>query len=321
MAKVLQTLRKKAQATPVVGVILDSLKSKNPRQNAPSIQAVLDNLQPKQLLINPDFQVNARGQLSYTDVGYGLDMWHLTATKSNAISQINKYGGVLINKATTNQNIVQQYIDKIGTSDVGKEYTLVVNIESDKEFQGMFGFGLQRQNINVEVGNKLYIHTFTLNDNDINDNGCVDILVLNADSNVTNAPQIKIWYANLWDGDIAYPHVKKSYQDDLWDCMSYVQVYNLLSIRCILTNHNTGSFYFRHSLLKKLNGEATVVTNTSFNVVESLTGEAVDIPKENVLFNIIDNSILRANFTSLANAGKDIMLDNLHVIVSCEPLP
>lgn len=280
----------------------------------------VDIIPPRQLIINPDFQINARGQLSYTGNGYALDMWYFNATVSNPISQINKYGGILINKATSNQNVVRQYTNEIIENDVGKQYTLVVNIESDKAFTGTFGLGIQRQTINVEVGKKLYIHTFTLNANDINESGYVDILVLNADANVTNSPQIKVWYADLWEGPITYPHVKKTYREDLWDCMSYVQVYNLLSIRCVLANSNNGSFYLRHSLLKKLNGEATVITNTSFNIVESLTGEAVDISKENILFNIIDNSILRANFTSFANKGKDIMFDNLHVIISCEPI-
>jgi hypothetical protein len=78
MAKVLKTLKKKAQATPVVGVILDSLKSENPRQNAPSIQAVIDNMTPPQnLLVNGDFQIWQRGEhfVGNNSIKEFADMW------------------------------------------------------------------------------------------------------------------------------------------------------------------------------------------------------------------------------------------------------
>lgn len=312
MAKVLQTLRKKAQATPLVGVILDSLKSENPTQNAPSIQAVLDNLQPKQLLLNPDFQVNQRGQSSYTSAGYGLDMWNFVATSSNQIFPING-GGILINKATSNQNVVRQFIDTINANDVGKEYTLVINIESDKEFIGMIGFGKQRENINIEVGNKIYFHTFTLNDDDIKDNGYVDILVLNVDNIVTNAPQIKIWYADLWEGDIAYPHVKNSYAYDLMECRQYVRRDDV--ILSTVFPYSTKRFMGRYNFeaMKSLPtvevGRIGGYTDISGTTVMEASKEVITITKSVIIITFEFNE----NMKSGVNFWTTILL-------SCEPL-
>ena len=199
MAKVLKTLKKKAQATPIVGVILDSLKSENPRQNAPSIQAVLDNLQPKQLLINPDFQINQRGKTSYVTNNntwtYTIDMWRLRNKQGGTLT-VNEDNTVTITNDGTENMYFQQMFDtpKNGTHTI---VVYVVNITRNVYFN-------VDQAREIVRGLNIYTSEFTDRTN---------ILInLSPDSTIT------LEYVDLFEGNIAYPHVKKSYQDDLWEC-------------------------------------------------------------------------------------------------------
>lgn len=220
----------------------------------------IDVFNPRQLLINNDFQVNQRGQTSYSAVGYGLDMWYLIATEANPISPIEG-GGILINKATSNQNIVRQYCDKMGASDIGKQFTLVLNIETDKAFTGVIGLGVQRQNVDVEVGNKIYSYTFTINEDDTKDTRGVDVLILNADNSITNAPQIKIWYADLFEGDIAYPHVKEDKAIALMRCCDIVQVLKIVSWNHIPFTHDQKNAYVKIPYKFPYNIEGATLTH------------------------------------------------------------
>ena len=327
MAKVLKTLKKKAQATPVVGVILDSLKSENPTQNAPSIQAVLNNLRPRQLLINGDFQINQRGQSEYTGQGvYSLDMWQIHAVNGNTISQLESGYGVLINKVQANQTVLRQYEQYATREDIGKQFTCCYDFESDVTFINEIGFGKQRVSLQVEQGRKRYSHTFTLNESDFEDNDVLCFLVFN---NTQDNVQLKVYNADLFEGDIVYPHVKKSYQDDLWECMKYVQK---LGSRVIPLNKTWGNQ--RNSVLvayiavcRTMVSAPTIEVNWSSWIYSSNDSDGYDVSIENcnfiirVLNNEIDiritkkdGGIFSKNYDYFINTTGD------GILLTCEPL-
>lgn len=55
----LRKIKKITKETPLIGRVINSFVSDNPEENAPSIQAVIDNVTPPQnLLINGDFLIN-----------------------------------------------------------------------------------------------------------------------------------------------------------------------------------------------------------------------------------------------------------------------
>lgn len=111
----MRTIRKKARQTPLIGRVVDALFSENPRENAPSIQAVLNNMTPnKNLLINAFFQIWQRGEsITPTQVRtFVADRWRVRGTVDGKITY-SKYGnnnGMLITNTsaeTANSNVEQ----------------------------------------------------------------------------------------------------------------------------------------------------------------------------------------------------------------------
>lgn len=273
---------------------------------------------PIQHLINNDFQINQRGQSEYTSGGYGLDMWYLNATTYNPISLI-KGGGILINKATTNQNIVRQYVDRDKLK-IGKQYTLLINIESDKAFVGQCGFGKKRQDLNVVSGNKIYSYTFTLEESDIGENNTVDTLIINVDNRVGNAPTIKIFYADLFEGDIAYPHVKKTYAEDLMECRRYLRK---TWIKYLVRFNATNKFEcFDTNILRGMVDTPTVIKDNLGTIMLYFKSDYGTLREDELVIEP-NNGILEIG----ATVSNDKIVDscatlgsNGYILITCEPL-
>lgn len=90
----MRPIKKKTKQTPLIGRVIDALFSENPRENAPSIQAVLDVMSPKDnLLVNSDFQsgiINQKGAKSYSNGGiYTIDMWQILGPGRLALKNDN----------------------------------------------------------------------------------------------------------------------------------------------------------------------------------------------------------------------------------------
>lgn len=151
------------------------------------------------LLINGDFQINQRGKSSYTNATneyqYTVDMWCITkaiVTKTNS--------GVTVSPRTTQSGYFLQHIPCNKTTKVlvtkvnGKIYTLVysgsdVNIDFSDGTGGVtFEYKNNRQNI-------VYY--------------------------VNQGKQINIEYADVFEGNAAYAHVKEDYATTLLRCQQY----------------------------------------------------------------------------------------------------
>ena len=302
MAKVLQTLRKKAQATPVVGVILDSLKSENPRQNAPSIQAVLDNLRPRQLLINGDFQVWQRGttiSLNDTDTTtngfkYFADMWctYFERGSGNSYKFEKVSNGV---KVTCSKNIsISQFV--VDPLDNTKDYTFVVSINGTVHTLTFKGQETKE--------NEFIKHMNTT------DTASYNRLIINVKNNDI------INYADLFEGDIDYPHVKEDKAIALMRCQRYV----VPTVSTVMGYTGTDSRYV-YVMCEKLKSMADTPTVTNFSeFVLKINGTSKVITINNATANVGTGEICLD--VGIGNLQSNITISGFmnDVILTCEPL-
>lgn len=151
------------------------------------------------LALNGDFQINQRGKSSYTnstnDYQYSVDMWCTTKAIVTKTSS-----GVTVSPQTTQSGYFLQLIpcDKttktLVTKVNGKIYTLVYSgSDVNTDFSdGTGGVTLEYKNNRQDI---VYY--------------------------VNQGKQINIEYADLFEGNIAYAHVKEDYADALLRCQQY----------------------------------------------------------------------------------------------------
>ena len=147
------------------------------------------------LLINGDFQVNQRGQSSYTCDGtkrvYGVDMWSFS--KSNTFMKVTENG------IETNAPISQMF-EKLKS---GVKYTAVCNIDNVIHTKSIVGG-------TYDTGTSQTIMYLTFND--------VERIV------ITPNDTQKINYVDLFEGEIVYKHSKEDYAIASTRCQKFLYV-------------------------------------------------------------------------------------------------
>ena len=147
------------------------------------------------LLINGDFQVNQRGQSSYTCDGtkrvYGVDMWSFS--KSNTFMKVTENG------IETNAPISQMF-EKLKS---GVKYTAVCNIDNVIHTKSIVGG-------TYDTGASQTIMYLTFND--------VERIVITPNGTQT------INYVDLFEGEVVYKHQKEDYAIALTRCQRYIVV-------------------------------------------------------------------------------------------------
>ena len=83
-----------------------------------------DKLSNPNLLINPFFQINQRGQSSYSGNGYGFDGWR--GTRATSVIKINADGSVTVSGAIKEDGILQ----KLESAYAGQTLTASVEVTS-----------------------------------------------------------------------------------------------------------------------------------------------------------------------------------------------
>ena len=307
MAKVLQTLKKKAQATPVVGVILDSLKSENPRQNAPSIQAVIDNMTPPQnLLINGDFQINQRGQSSYSsnlsERSYGIDMW---CSKIGNGQTLTVYPAGKDGVRLAGSSISGQYFQELEHIENGKNHVLSTKIQI-RSGNGTIrlllfnGTSFKTKDL-VDGYNEFDLGTENIHRVGLEISGTVDFFCN---------------YIRLGEGSIAYPHVKNSYAYDLMECQLIVKPLDTTGIVMYEYGDTANQYYYIFDVVfEEMIGKPTISTINAMYFSENgipthITPTINEITKNHV------------RFETPRGAKKNIYSNGIRVScwLSCEPL-
>lgn len=158
---------------------------------------------PKQLLVNPDFQINQRGQTSYSGDKYTWDMWYIR----NATLTQESDGRVTLSGGTNKE--LWQFIQGVKDNTVtfaisvnGSVYTGTATNVLDGENHD---FAFDQDNFYIRLHN--------------NPSRGLEFVVagrrLDGGSGDTN---LSIEYIDLFEGNIAYPHVKEDYQEALLRC-------------------------------------------------------------------------------------------------------
>ena len=258
--------------------------------------AELSDLQPKQLLINPDFQVWQRGEnLSITDLSgsggvyYHVDMW-CTYNNDNSfkISKVENGAKVI---CTGRHTIMQRFDSPLK---VGEKYILLAKVEGEIIKLNIIGGTYSSPNAE-DPKTSLFYRKISSGKEEIgiylkeNFNGIIE-------------------YINLWEGDIAYPHVREDEAIALMRCYPKVE-------RAKFTVTATGA-YFMNGFSYKFPKDS----NPNVNILYvANSDEAVNA--SDFSFSVIDRYLV--NFIRYKGSSCASLKDNVYtfdVLLSCEPL-
>lgn len=181
-------------------------------KNAENIETALNNLYRPNLLINGDFQINQRGQESYevnNNNIYTFDVWRIIA--SNTTTKVSRLdNGVKFENLGTGDSVFSQRM----TIEEVANYTLVIKCSN------IVG------NVFVEiyyVGANYESHQLT---NGINIINITDKNIRDISPTIKQQGSVDIEYIDLFEGDIAYPHVKEDYGIAMTRCQRKLKVYD-----------------------------------------------------------------------------------------------
>ena len=215
-------IEKVTKETPLVGRVVNTLKSENQEENAPSIKAVLDNLQPKQLLINNDFQVNQRGQSEYISNGYSLDMWYFRNYNQSNTKLEPTSNGIRVTNNGINEIAVYQYV----YAETKQVVTLVAKVNGQTySISGLPTSTGETPTIVVEEGKiELNVRYY-----DTDKRYRVYAMV-----GVNQIADIE--YIDLFEGDIVYKHVKEDETTALMRSRRWFQYLSKILFDCSAGN-------------------------------------------------------------------------------------
>lgn len=303
-------IEKVTKETPLVGRVVNALKSENQEENAPSIKAVLDNLHnPKQLLINNDFQVNQRGQSEYVSNGYSLDMWYFRNYNQSNTKLEPTSNGIRVTNNGINEIAVYQYV----YAETKQVVTLVAKVNGQTySISGLPTSTGETPTIVVEEGK------IELNVRYYNTSKRYRVYAMVGVNQIAD-----IEYIDLFEGDIVYKHVKEDETTALMRSRRWFQYLSKILFDCSVGYDNarndkvTGSISFDSMVQEPTVSAKRVFIHATFarNTYESLIAR----------FNIYGNNILftvKRKDGSVLPIATDIgyRVDMSEVSISCEPL-
>lgn len=257
--------RKKSQEIPIQGVIVNDETMESENDKTLTINAIKRLTHGNSLLINGDFQINQRGESEYPSgaVKYTVDRWRRTGC---AVTVGNN--GITLNTVGNSAN--GAFGQNIEMLEVGKKYTVCINITS-LSGTGEISIGTRTDFDNVGHSNRLKQGvnkiTFTATGKWLTV-CCKGVL-------------ITIEYIDLFEGNIAYPHVKEDYAIALLRCQRYYQVFNSNTpIRYEYGDSTNKYTYLLEPAFKKMRTIPTIVRCT-YNHYDtdgnSISGNCVDV--------------------------------------------
>ena len=258
------------------------------------------------LLINGDFQCWQRGDSVVGGGGsrnYGADMWY-TSTKN--VTMQKDINGLKVN---TKASIGQFITTNNGKLKVGKPYTLVASINNKITVLNFIG-GTQKS-VALSGAENIYYQ--------INWDGKEFVGVTNLE------PTSILNYVDLFEGDIAYPHVKEDYALALKRCQRYIYVQNPSYFPVTLGWSNSPgdhlSWSINHPVLMESNPSVSYEYSNSLvqfgQVTQIYGGPRVNVkplgykPNTVIRFYKVDNQNFHTSDTYYAY---------MKVTISCEPL-
>lgn len=255
----LRTIKKVLKETPLIGRVINSLTSDNPEENAPSIQAVKDNMAIRpNLLDNADFRygvINQQGKTSYSgNAGskiYTIDRWY-----TDGLSITVNNGSIGIVNTHSDEYEFSQYVDKAKEA---SNYTIFVyiyriNLGSAKlVLYGLNGDEILRTE-DLRTGSNL----FTV----FSSRGISRVSIK---CNVCN-----IWlsYIKLEKGNTYTGMIELNATDELIKCQRYSLYGNLFGV---VSTYVSGSISFVVPIPVTLRKNPTITNNVEGNSSNGLT--------------------------------------------------
>ena len=252
---------------------------------------------PRQLLVNPDFQINQRGQSEYNfskNGNYGLDMWqHRQGNYTGALVVTPIKGGGVHIKLDTNVGGGLRQVFKTDELKAGQQYTTVISIDN-VEYTGT----IELSNSSKIIDNDLFQLEFAIADDIVNYSLWIKQNGFEGDIN----------YCNLWEGDIAYPHVKEDEAIALMRCMEYVERLKF-AVTC------TGSYFISGSTYMFPKKELPTIR---FLSVKNQDGDLTTSDFSTTNYDKYFLNFIRYKNGSAATLSAQTL--SFEVLISCEPL-
>lgn len=201
--------RKKSQEVPIQGVIVNDETLESETDKTLTIDAIKRLTHGNSLIINGDFQINQRGQSEYNTTSYSLDMWYLNLW--NTTGKVTKTNnGIRITNTSSFDGLgFYQYTNE--NNSIAKEMTLSLKVD---------GIVHTISGIPTNSGTTPTITSekFDANIRYYEDNNRYRVYV-----SVKANSYVDIEYIDLFEGNIAYPHVKEDYAIALLRCQQYLK--------------------------------------------------------------------------------------------------
>ena len=219
------------------------------------------NIYPKQLLINPDFQIWKRGEsISFNDndtttngFKYFADMWctYFERGVGNNYTFEKVYNGV---KVTCSRDIsFSQFM--LETLDSNKNYTFVASINGIVHTLTFKGQESKNSELLQYMNKK--------------DTAFYDRLIIRVKNNdIVN-------YANLFEGDSIYPHIKKLYEEDYNICNLYYRIEYINTFIFFRYNNSNNEIKLVGALPKMKNNTISIDITSSYSIGNDSNGNSM----------------------------------------------
>ena len=264
----------------------------------------------KQLLINNDFQVNQRGQseyvFNYPNDGYSaytLDMWKLYTYHGNVTLTPIKNGVRIEGNAEDVQ--LFQYVNN--KDDFNGTYTSCFKINNLK---GKCSFATY----NDREGWTTHKDIIESGEYKVTFNTLFSRVGIKASGEII----LEVEYIDLFEGDIAYLHVKKKYSEDLMECQRY-----LLMIFSFQGYWGNPSYYISEPRIRYMASKPTI-TFTG-NTIVMIEGANMKLQISSIeLSSYLDE--IKLNVSNIEDISSKVISRTINgysssgIIVSCEPL-
>ena len=262
------------------------------------------------LLVNGDFQINQRGQTSYSNESltpaYTLDMWYsikATITKTDS--------GVTV---SANKGQEAYLMQKIPCNNTKKTIVAKVN---GKIYSTIFTGSKATIQLDSSVGS---IHA-----------QYVDSKYMQVGFIINSGKTANIEYCDLFEGDIAYPHVRENIQEAEIKCKRFLQVFKFppwtyVPCNVITADHFSITIPLSVSLYNK-KPTITISNHTSANMTlhnyadVGISALAVggEVGSESVLA-LYGNFTKQVSVPSQNGTSFGVHGNNFVIYASCEPL-
>lgn len=170
------------------------------------------------MLINPDFRVNQRGQNEYS-TGYTVDRWYISTDKCKAAPETN---GIRLTATATLTSNTHAFWQKIENPLAPGKYTLSLNV---LEVSGAWSARIRTVNASGDYVDSYYTSLLHKGVNkvsvDLSDSEYISAVSIGFNKGTEAGNSLKLAWAKLEGGSLATPFVPPDYAAELAKCQRY----------------------------------------------------------------------------------------------------